>query len=335
MNHYTSIDLSIVIVTYNTEKITFDCVQSIYNSKTQFNFEVIVVDNCSSDNTINTLRESFANINIISSSENIGFSKGNNLGILSAKGKYILLLNSDTLGFENSIENLMVSAIHNNYDICGPILLNADLTIQRSWFNFPSTMKVFLRLTDIYLIFYKLSNISFFKLLYFDKKPAFMIGEMKIDSKMDYLSFACILIKKDVIDEIGGLDESLFFYHEDCEYGFRAKQYNYSINYTIASKVIHFGGTSSNKFSFLAFENDINGLLHVCRKYYSLRIFKRVKYAIILALQWRILFWHFGYYRQIKRFGLYVDNDRRKIIEEASKSLKKYKEIKQFVLSYK
>lgn len=330
----TNIDLSIIVVTYNTEVITFNCVKSVLESKTSFNFEVIVVDNFSSDNTVKVLRESFNKINVISLEENSGFSKGNNIGIRNSKGKYILLLNSDTLVFQDSIENLMSSAIRNDYEICGPVLLNVDNTVQRSWFDFPSSIKVFLRLTEMYLVFYKLSKSFIFKLFYSNMKPAFMFTEINNDTTVGYLSFACILIKKEIIEKIGDLDESLFFYHEDCEYGFRAKANSYKINYTIASEIIHLGGASSSQFSIFAFENDIKGLLHIYKKYHNLRDFKILKFSIILALQWRIIFWHFGYFKYLNKFGFYDDSDKKSIKSEAQRLLKKYKELMRFVTKY-
>lgn len=326
-------DVSIVIVTFNTEQITYDCIQSIFNSETKFKYEVIVVDNNSFDHTIKRIEEDFPCVNIISSTENLGFSKGNNIGIDKSKGKYVLLLNSDTLLLKNSLENLLQAAIKQNYMITGPVLLNADLSIQRSWFNFPSALKIFLRLTDIYLIFYSISNSVFLKLFYLGRKPAFMVSNITIDTKMDYLTFACILIKRDVIEDIGKLDEGLFFYQEDCEYGLRAKKHNYEFTYCVSSQIIHLGGSSSGNFSWLAFQNDILGLLHIYKKHYSFQKFKEVKRVIYYALKFRIIFSFFGFYNYLRKSGLYANKNPKTYDKEHIRV--KYITLKNIVKNYK
>ena len=329
-----NIDVSIVIVSYNTEKTTLNCVKSIMQSRTKFAFEVIIVDNDSRDNTVNSIREFFPQVNVICSEQNLGFSKGNNLGIQNSKGKYILLLNSDTLLFRTSIESLMLTAIRNNYCVCSPILLNMDHTVQRSWFDFPSTFKIFLRLTGIYKLFYRFSSSLLFKMLFPAKKPAFMLQKIDRDTQVDYLSFACVLLKRDIIEKIGVLDENLIFYHEDCEYGLRAKKNKISLYYTVDAKIIHLGGTSSSKFSMFSFENDIKGLIYVFKKYYSSRVFLYLKVSIFLTLQFRIVFWHFGFFRKIDKFDIYKDNniDNDNIDREL---LNKYIELKHYILKYK
>jgi len=326
------IDVSIIIVTYNTKELTCECINSILKSETKFNYEIIVVDNNSADGTVERLYKDFPQIKVIASPKNMGFSKGNNLGIESASGQYIMLLNSDTILFKDSLDSLLLTAIVKKYYISGPVLLNKDLTIQRSWFNFPSAIKIFLRLTDIYLIIYKFSNSNLFRILSPSKKPAFMISEISEDQKMDYLSFACILIKRNVIDEIGKLDEGLFFYQEDCEYGLRAKKNNYNFIYTVSSKIIHLGGSSSGKFSWMVFENDILGLLHIYRKHYPYSEFKKIRQIIYTALKYRKNLSYFGFFKGVKKSGLYDQTTPNQ--QEKGKVSCKYKELMKMVKAY-
>jgi GT2 family glycosyltransferase len=324
-------DVSIIVVSYNTEQLTYDCVQSVMDSETKYTFELIVVDNNSADNTVERLKKDFPTVHVVASSENLGFSRGNNTGISVSSGNYILLLNSDTLLFKDSLENLLQVAIAKDYDIVGPVLLNKDLSIQRSWFNFPSALKTFLRLTDMYLLFYKFSRSFLFKIIYFFKKPAFMVAEIKEDTPMDYLTFACILINSKVIAKIGNLDEKLFFYQEDCEYGLRAKKNNYQFIYSVSSRIIHLGGSSSSKFSWFAFENDVKGILHIFKKHYSKNRFIQVKFCVLLALQIRIFFLRFGYFNQIKKSGLYEGKNIE--IPQTGEYKFKYKELYKYVKS--
>lgn len=304
--------ISIVIVSYNTSKITLETIESVFNSLTKYDFEVILVDNASKDNTVTEAKRIFSDIKIIENEVNLGFSKANNLGINSSSGEYVLLLNSDTILYNDTLELLMDEAILKGYEICGPQLLNKDLTVQRSWFNFPSTIKIFLRLTDIYLLFYKLSKTYLFKLVFTFRKPAFMISNLKDNTKVDYLSFACILIKRDLLNGLGLLDEELFFYHEDCEYGLRCSKNNHEIYYCTKPKLIHLGGCSSINSSLIAMKNDVKGLLHIYKKHYNQISIQKIKYSIRFALKWRIFFWHFGFYKYAKKIGLYQNPTNKK-----------------------
>jgi GT2 family glycosyltransferase len=328
------IDLSIVIVTYKTKQVTIDCIESIYKSNTKYSFEIIVVDNNSQDGTVEYIQSKFPNVILIPSNINNGFSKGNNIGIQNSSGDYVMLLNSDTLLFKDSIDTIMYSALKNGYKICGPVLLNNDLSIQRSWFNFPSSAKIFLRLTEFYTLFYKLSNLYFIKFLFHKYKPAFMLSDIKQSQKMNYLSFACVLISRDVFNSIGLLDENLIFYHEDCEYGIRANKSNYEIYYNVDSRVIHLGGTSSSSSSIFAFENDIRGLLYVYKKHYSQSKFKVLKLSIYLALSWRIIFWHFGFYRQLKKYGIYKEVKQTENKKDAILLYEKYNFLRNLASNY-
>ena len=98
--------VSIIIVNYNTKQLTLNCLKSIYEYTKDIDFEIIVVDNASSDGSVEAIRESFPIVNVIGSNENLGFGRANNLGAKYAQGKYLFLLNSDTLLIENSIKKL-------------------------------------------------------------------------------------------------------------------------------------------------------------------------------------------------------------------------------------
>jgi GT2 family glycosyltransferase len=325
------IDLSIIIVTFNTEEVSLACIKSIYDSKVNYSFEVILVDNHSLDNTISRVKSEFEEVVLIESAINLGFSKGVNLGIKHARGKYLLLLNSDTLLFPDTLESLMNTAVKENHFIVGPTLLNRNHTIQRSWFDFPSTLKVFLRLTDLSIILFKLTNTYVFRWLFFWKKPAFLLQADDVIN-MDYLSFACILLKRDVIEKAGLLDEEMVFYHEDCEFALRTAKENFKFIYCKA-KVVHFGGTSSVNNPVFSFESDIKGLLHLYKKHYSNRSFKTLKMAIAIALHLRVFFWKFGFFKRINKFLIYEDQKEK--VPQNEELLLKYKELIKMVKRYK
>jgi GT2 family glycosyltransferase len=329
-----NIDVSIIIISYNTEKYTADCVRSVLDSATSCSYEIIVVDNNSSDNTVIVLKRDFPGIRVVELKENSGFSAANNIAIQQATGEYILLLNSDTVLLKDSLENLLKSAISSKYDISGPVLLNPDRTIQRSWFDFPRPLKTFLRFSDLNLIIYKTGGFLLARLFYKGKNPAFTKRRITSDTSMDYLSFACILIKREIFDLIGELDENLLFYHEDCDYGLRAAGKKILINYCISSTVIHYGGMTSGQYSWSAFENDIKGVLYIFKKHYPDAVFARTKMALRFALSWRIIFLNFGFYRDVKRIGLYGYHQDKDPLIKMSAAKKKYSELRIYIDKY-
>src|SRR3989344_4262041 len=131
-------DLSIVIVNWNTKELVLDCINSIIESKTKVKYEIIVVDNGSTEGSVEALRK-IKEIKLIENKENLGFAKAVNQGIKKSKGKYILLLNSDTLVRKGSIDKLIEFAKRtSDAGVVGSRLLNPDRRIQPSCINFPT-----------------------------------------------------------------------------------------------------------------------------------------------------------------------------------------------------
>jgi GT2 family glycosyltransferase len=161
-----------------------------------------------------------------------------------------------------------------------------------------------------------------------------MMGTIAKNTKMNYLSFACILIKAEMFDKLGMLDEGLLFYHEDCEYGIRAGKSGYDITYVVDSKIIHLGGTSSSNSSMFAFENDIKGLLHIYKKHYSDNELKALSRAIRWSMNWRIIFWQLGFYRSLIKIGLY-SRPEKSGKDGQGKLLAKYKELRKLTRGFK
>ena len=198
------IDLSIIIVNFNTEKLLRDCLQSVFKHTQNLSFEVIVVDNNSADGSLKMLEKDFSQVRVVASQKNLGFAGGNNEGIRKAKGEFILLLNSDTKLEKNGFLKLVeLAKTKKNLGICGPRLLNEDKTTQ------PSTMP-FLRLPMAAIWLF--TGDRFLK-----KSPS-------LSKRVDWLSGACFLIKREVIDQIGFLDEKFFMYVEEMEYAYRASK---------------------------------------------------------------------------------------------------------------
>lgn len=306
-------DLSVIIVNFNTKALLQQCLKSIYETQLSGSFEVIMVDNASKDGSIQIVREQFPQVKLIENQTNVGFSRANNIGIRIAKGRYLLLLNSDTVVLPGAIDNL-VKFLEERQNIAavGPMLLNNDESLQRSWFDFPSAFKTFSHIVELSPFLYKLANIDCIKTFFqTNRKPAFMIKQVHEPMCVDYLSLACLLIRREVFESIGLLDEELFFYHEDCELGYRAYKKHLSIYYLPDSHIIHLGGSSSSQHILMTFREYFKSLLYVFRKHEGASKTILLRFSIISGMLFRSLFWFFGSYRRIRVIDIYSESTTR------------------------
>jgi GT2 family glycosyltransferase len=208
------IELSIIIVNYNTKQLTLGCIDSIYKSAPKINFEIIVVDNASSEAIPISKRHQ-----VIKNKENLGFAKANNQGIAKAKGKYILLLNSDTKVRPGTIEKLLGFAkSHTDAGVVVPRLLNSNGSVQPSVYRFPTLWRAFVPK-------------SLEK--YVPKKEVVEVAVM-----------AAYLITPQALKKVGRLNEKYFMYFEDFDYARKLKQAGLKIYYLEKAEVVHIHGAS-------------------------------------------------------------------------------------------
>lgn len=250
------IQLSIIVINYNTKEITNQCLRSILNSLRDkvINFEIILIDNASTDGSFeffSQLSQQIPQINYIYNKKNLGFGKANNQGLKSAKGEYILFLNSDTIILNKAI-NKLLNFYQKNEDrihFLGPKLLNKDFTSQ------PSAGYFFNLLGAFAALFLKGDRIGLTRL-----------SPSKI-KKIDWISGACILTKKKIMKKIDGFDENIFMYMDEVDLLYRAKQKGYSSYIYPEAKIIHYGSASSTKtYPILQL---YKGLIYFYKKHYS------------------------------------------------------------------
>jgi len=217
--------VSIIIVNWNGGEVLRNCIDSIFKYSKKEMFEIIVIDNNSSDNSIDLIKD--YEVSIYKQDENFGFAKANNIGYKYAKGKYILALNSDTLFTDDNI-SIMVEEFEKQADdvvMMTAKLLNKDMSIQKNCYDIPTLRSMFFDLI--------------FKIR---KKPK---GNYKIGGYVQGAIGAYMLIKKSYIDNFGMFDESYFFYHEDIDLCNQIKKNKKKIYLSVKSKVIHLGGYST------------------------------------------------------------------------------------------
>ncbi len=237
-------DLSIIIVNYRTFELTKNTIKSVINN-TENSYEIFVVDNNSMDGSYEKLKSFFKNeismgkVIFIANSSNQGFAVANNLAIKESKGEFILLLNSDTLIKENSIDKCL-NYVKNQDKVgaigCKIILPNGDLdkACKRS---FPNPKNSFYKLFGFNRI-KKNSNSNDYNLDALDEN-----GIYEVDS----LVGAFMLVRRETINEIGLLDEDYFMYGEDIDWCYRIKDAGWKILYYGEAEIIHYKGASSKK----------------------------------------------------------------------------------------
>lgn len=250
-------DLSIIILNFNTAKLVKDCVASVAKHVKDLDYEVIVVDNGSTDGSAKELKN--LDVKFIKSDKNLGFGEGNNLGIQKAVGKTILLLNSDTLIKDEVIQKTYTYLKeHPKVGVLGCALKGQDGYLQLNGGYFPTLRKVFYWMSFIDDIPFLGSLLKPYHLKHFK-------GEGEKD--LDWVTGAFLMVKKAALEEAGVFDPDYFMYVEELDLCFRIKEKGWQIKYLPQYEIIHLGGASTTSaFSILS---EYKGLKLFYKKHYS------------------------------------------------------------------
>lgn len=225
-------DVSIIIHNYNTKNLLKQCVRQIKEVNVGVDYEIIVVDSNSGDGSAKMMEEFYPQINFISAKKNLGFNKGNNLGIKNAKGKYILIINTDIVFIYEDVIKKMFDFMeeHQNVALAGPQVLNPDKTIQCSAMKFHKILTPFCRRTFLGGTKYGKKELERFE----------MVGWKHNNAKdVDWIFGACMMVRKKAIEEVGALDEELFLYFGDTDWARRFWKAGWEVYYVADAKVAH------------------------------------------------------------------------------------------------
>ncbi len=246
--------VSIIIVNYNVADLLLKCVSSIYKFTAADSFEIIVIDNNSTDNSRLLITGNFPNVIWIQNTNNVGFPAANNQGMRIAKGEYIFLLNPDTELIQDSISILQSFLKSNkNISIVAPLLLNSDKTIQRSLFRFPEIRYILFE--NLYLNFLTSSK-------YYEDK------DLQTGFEIDSASGAALFFHRELIEKIGMLNEKLFWI-EDVDFCYR-NVLNGGKNYYLPdTKIIHHSGQSAKKNYDVSISNQVTNKIRFYYLYKS------------------------------------------------------------------
>lgn len=239
-------DLTIIIVSWNTSGLLNQCLDSIYKTGSRFAFEVIVVDNGSSDDSVTLVEKQYPQVILIKNTQNRGFAAANNQGLSVGTGRYFMLLNSDTIVLPGAIDTLVELAdCHPRLGVVGPKLLNMDGSLQKSWASFPSFLSELVG-----------RNFRF-------RQP---VDRLSNTFDVDWIMGACMLVRSETIRDVGSMDEDYFFYSEETDWCFRIKKKNWKIWYITNAEIYHLGGGSAKRSSVIQLVRLYQGKLLYFRK---------------------------------------------------------------------
>jgi len=226
------VDLSIVIVNWNTKQYLDHCIGSIFQERKTMVLEVIVVDNGSQDGSAREVKKVFPSVHIIANKENLGFAKAANQGLQEASGKYVLLLNPDTQVKNGAVKRLMsFMDSHPDTGVAGAQLLNSDGSKQNSIANFPSLA------TELF-------NKSFLRWLFprrFPGKERNYSEPVEVNSVIG----ACMMVRRKALDQVGFLDENYFLFLEETDWCYRMKKAGWRIFHVPQAEIYHSQGKSA------------------------------------------------------------------------------------------
>jgi GT2 family glycosyltransferase len=232
--------LSVCIVTFKARALLRDCLHSLAENAPPYPYEIITIDNGSKDGVGDMLQEEFPGVRYIENPENTGFSVPYNQALRASRGRYLLLLNPDTLILPQAVERLVAFLeAHPDAGVCGPKVLNSDLTLQKPCRRGePRPLAVASYFLGLSTLFPRSKFFGGYLLNYLDEDEVHVV---------DGVSGSCMLIRRAVIDQIGYLDERYFAYQEDADYCHRARQAGWRVYYVPQAHIIHYGGRGGSR----------------------------------------------------------------------------------------
>jgi GT2 family glycosyltransferase len=272
-------DLSIIIVSWNVRDLLRTCLQSVDEGRGELDLEVIVVDSASADETPTMVSREFPWVQLVESTENVGFPRGNNLGLKEARGRFLLLLNPDT-EIQNDALTVLVSYLEMNEDVgaVGPQLLNGDGSVQSSRRRFPTLATAFFESTWLEG---KLASRILRRYYVLDIAD----GET---ADVDWVTGACLMVPDQVARKVGSLDEAYFMYSEELDWCRRIKADGWRVVYVPTAKVVHHAGQSSDQATTARHISFQRAKLRYFRKYHGRRVAHALRFFLLISYGWQL-----------------------------------------------
>jgi GT2 family glycosyltransferase len=272
------LDLSVIVVSWNTKDLLRQCLQSVYDTAGDLAFEVLVVDNGSTDGSPGMVKRHFPRVRLLENGCNAGFAGANNQGMALGRGRYLLLLNSDAALADGGVQKV-VRFMDERPDVgvSGVKLLNLDGTFQASYADFPTLTSEFLVATGL--------GSRWVSLYYPSPRPQPGEGAREVD----WIAGAFMLLRREVFEQVGGMDEAYWMYSEETDWCYRIRQAGWKIYYLPEVAVVHVGGASTR-------QRRLGMMAQLNRS--KVRFFAK-NYGPVHAAQLRVLLWLIALGREV------------------------------------
>ncbi|MBI5464320.1 MAG: glycosyltransferase [Ignavibacteriales bacterium] len=240
--HNRSLDLSVIIVNYNVQEFLQNALMSLQKASRGLRAEFFVVDNASSDGSVEMIRKKFPGVQLIVSRQNEGFAKANNIALRRARGEYVLLVNPDTVVQEDTLRAMKdFFQTHRDAGMVGCRILNPDGTFQLACRRgFPTPWVAFTKIMGLSAMFPASKFFGRYNLTFKSPDETY---------EVDAISGSCMMLRRKVYEEVGGLDEDFFMYGEDLDWCYRIQRAGWKIFYLHATSIIHYKGESTRRSS--------------------------------------------------------------------------------------
>lgn len=273
-------ELSVIIVSWNTCDLLMQCLESVIADTATLscpNTEILVVDNASTDGTVEAIHQQFPQVCVIENEHNVGFAQANNQAIGQSKGRYVLLLNPDTEIKPDALHTLLdFMESEPQIGLVGAQLLNADGSLQTSCYPAPTLLRELWRLFHLDSLYpygtYRMTD-----------------WEITKPRQVDALLGACLLIRRRVLDEVGMLDENYFMYSEEIDLCYRVRQAGWPIYWVPQAQIVHYGGQSTQQVPSKMFLHLYGSKLRYFRKHYGRFFALAYKFTLFAAAMARLV----------------------------------------------
>lgn len=277
------IDLSVSIVNTNNRVLLEECLASIYRTTRQISFEILVVDNCSNDGSAEMVRAGFPEVQVIQNDRILGYSASHNRALQRCNGRYVLVFNEDMIVLPGAFDHMVAFMdAHPDAGMLGCRLSNPDGSLQPSCWPFPNLPS------------------RLFRALYLDKlfpgsslTGGYTLGSWAYDSvrEVDVIMGCCVFLRREVLDQVGLMDERFFIYFEETDWCYRTKQHDWKIYFTPGAEIIHYGGQSTRRQSARMATIYLQSLLKYFRKHHGRAAEFLVRLLSILEISLRLVYW--------------------------------------------
>lgn len=273
-------DLSIIIVSWNVRDLLADCLTSIDQHKDTLDVQVIVVDSASQDDTVDMVQRRFPGIILLAQEENVGFTRGNNIGLRAATGRHLLLLNPDTVVLHGALMRMVTYLDdHPEIGIVGPHTLNGDGSHQSTRRRFPWVALAFFESTWLQPLAPQHMMIRF------------KVADVPDDAivRVDWVQGSALMARREVYDDIGGLDEAFVMFSEEVDWCKRAADADWPAVYLGDAKIVHYGGKSTGQVAARKHVHFQQSKLRYFHKHHGPRIARVLRLFLLLSYRVQIV----------------------------------------------